>query len=96
MQQREADVVQPLDLAGVVVETLERPAADVPRTHQAALDLSFRGAATERKTSISVPALGVCSGWKFSSLTFHCTYVENNNDVTTFNRLGFQFVIFSS
>lgn len=40
VQQREADVVQTLDLAGVVGEALEGPAADIPRPQQAALDLS--------------------------------------------------------
>lgn len=40
VQQSEADVVQALDLTGVVGEALERPTADIPRAHQAALDLS--------------------------------------------------------
>lgn len=41
MQQSQADVVQPLNLAGVVAETLERAAADIPRTHQATLDFTL-------------------------------------------------------
>lgn len=41
VQQREADVVQALDLTGVVGEALKRPTADIPWTHQAALNLSW-------------------------------------------------------
>lgn len=41
VQQCETDLVQPLDFAGIVVETLKCPTADVPWAHQATLNLSW-------------------------------------------------------
>lgn len=50
VQQSETDVVQPLDFTGVV-ETLKHPAANIPRTHQTTLYLSWEmeGGDTEKR-----------------------------------------------
>lgn len=54
VQQSQTDVVQPLDFTGVVVEALKRPTADIPWTHQAALNLHWEGETENREKEISV------------------------------------------
>lgn len=58
VQQSETDLMQALDLTGVVVETLKSPTADIPWTHQATLNLCWeRQKQTEKEISINFPTV---------------------------------------
>ena len=57
VQQGETYVMEALDLAGAVAETLKHPTADIPWTHQAALNLHWERQKV-RMIRINFPALG--------------------------------------